>query len=327
MGHHLKRRDFVKALVAGSLSTPMLLEGLSQSILAQPKFKKIDLIWIRGQNSAIHDPGFFNIPELHEFINKFFDIVPLSKIGNRKLNKKNKPILMVSGSINRENRTIEKLRNIVSRTRLVILLGNEACYGAKDIDNWIHFDKELLLPDRIPHIKLPGVPVSARQVLGTLNHLVLFGIPKLDVERRPKMFFNKLICDRCEYRSNFEKGDFLSYYGEKEGCLYLLGCKGPIVKNSCPVDHWNETNQWCVKAGSPCTACSESSYPDNSGLGLYGQVSSNIAGVNSKMVQHTDNIIKGTLAMTVAGIVIHAGTRKSSSPVEIKMKQPFRGED
>lgn len=327
MRHLLKRRDFVKAILAGTLSIPLLLEGLSQSIQAQPRFEKKDLIWLKGQSSSIHEPGYWNIPEMHEFIYKFFNVFPASTLDNLKNEINDKAIIMVSGLLEREDHNIINLKRIISNARIVLLLGNEACYGLNDTDNWILLDKELLLPEGIPFIKLPGFPVSARHILGTLNHLILFGVPELDVERRPLMFFNKIICDRCEYRSNFEKGDFLSYYGEKEGCLYLLGCKGPVVKNSCPIDYWNETNQWCVKVGSPCTGCSESVFPDHSGLGMYGQISSEIAGVNSNLVQHAEKITKGALAITASGLLIHAVTRRGDSKVEIQMNQTYKDEN
>ena len=325
MNQLLKRREFLKKMIAGTISSPLLLDSLTQAIQAQPSYQKKELIWLRGLNSSIHEQGYWNIPEFYAFFHKFFSLLQMSELKSSRKDKKKKQIVLIEGLLAQDDDKLKNAKTIIANARVVLLVGNEACYG--NDKNWVTIDQDILLPSGTPFIKLPGMPASARHILGTLNHLVLFGIPELDVEHRPMMFFNKSICERCEYRSNYETGDFLTYFGEKEGCLYLLGCKGPVVKNTCPVDHWNETNQWCVSVGSPCTGCSDSSYPEHAGLGLYGQISSEVAGVNSKIVRYAENAIKATVAATASGILIHAVTRKGTPPVEIQMDQKYRDED
>jgi hydrogenase small subunit len=97
----------------------------------------------------------------------------------------------------------------------------------------------------------------------------LFGIPELDENLRPKVFYTKVIHENCERRSYFEQGVFASDYSE-EGCMYQLGCKGPVSHCDVSLRGWNNGVNWCVRSGSPCIGCTEPDYPDFSGGGLYG---------------------------------------------------------
>ena len=54
----------------------------------------------------------------------------------------------------------------------------------------------------------------------------------------------------------FDTGRFAKKPGD-EGCLYLLGCKGPMTYADCPDRLWNAGTNWCVGAGAPCTGCAE----------------------------------------------------------------------
>ena len=56
-------------------------------------------------------------------------------------------------------------------------------------------------------------------------------------------------------------GKFAKSFGEP-GCLYELGCKGPVTYADCPKRMWNSGTNWCVGAGSPCHGCVEPDFPD-----------------------------------------------------------------
>lgn len=111
-----------------------------------------------------------------------------------------------------------------------------------------------------PVINIPGCPPHPDWMLGTVVHLLKFGMPELDAHRRPKMFFGSCVHDLCGRRDSFDKGRFAAKLTER-GCLYKLGCKGPMAFADCPKRLFNGTN-WCVSANSPCIACVQPEFPD-----------------------------------------------------------------
>ncbi len=118
-------------------------------------------------------------------------------------------------------------------------------------------------------INIPGCPPHPDWVIGTIAHVLLFGLPELDSELRPTVFFKNVIHENCERRAYFEQGTFAKDYSE-EGCLFELGCKGPIAHCDVSLRGWNNGVNWCVRSGGPCYACTEPTYPDHEGAGLYG---------------------------------------------------------
>jgi len=115
-----------------------------------------------------------------------------------------------------------------------------------------------------PVINIPGCPPHPDWFVGAVASLLLFGMPRaedVDVLRRPKRFFGGLIHESCPRRADFEAGKFARAIGEP-GCLYELGCRGPITSADCPERMFNSAINWCIKAGSPCMGCVEPEFPD-----------------------------------------------------------------
>ncbi len=115
-----------------------------------------------------------------------------------------------------------------------------------------------------PVINVPGCPPHPDWLVGTIAMVLLNGLPSpddLDGALRPKAFYGKLIHDNCPRRAYFDSGQFAKYTGEP-GCLYELGCKGPVTYADCPLRLWNNGVNWCVGAGSPCIGCVEPGFPD-----------------------------------------------------------------
>ena len=65
----------------------------------------------------------------------------------------------------------------------------------------------------------------------------------------------------CQRRADFDAARFAANFGEP-GCLYELGCKGPVTFADCPTRMWNSGTNWCIGAGSPCHGCVEPDFPD-----------------------------------------------------------------
>lgn len=112
-----------------------------------------------------------------------------------------------------------------------------------------------------PVINLPGCPAHPDWMTGTFSHLLLYGLPELDAYNRPKLFYGKTIHELCQRRQQFEDGVFAAFPGE-EGCLYRVGCKGPVTHADCPSRQWNHYVNWPVKAGTPCIGCASPHFPD-----------------------------------------------------------------
>lgn len=110
-------------------------------------------------------------------------------------------------------------------------------------------------------IKLPGCPCHPDWVVGTVAHLVGFGKPELDSEGRPILFYGTTIHDNCTRRGFFDKGIFAKKFGE-DGCMFKLGCRGPVTKTDCPRRKWNGYVNWPVQDNTNCIGCANSRFPD-----------------------------------------------------------------
>jgi hydrogenase small subunit len=115
-----------------------------------------------------------------------------------------------------------------------------------------------------PLINIAGGPPHPDWFVGTVASIIMNGLPKaedLDDFLRPKLFYGKLIHENCPRRAYFDEGKFAKKFGD-EGCLYELGCKGPITHADCPIRHWNSGTNWVIGAGAPCNGCSQPEFPN-----------------------------------------------------------------
>ena len=115
-----------------------------------------------------------------------------------------------------------------------------------------------------PVVNIPGCPPHPDWFVGTLANILLFGLPKpedLDELGRPKAFYGQLIHENCQRRAYYDENKFAKKIGDP-GCLYELGCKGPVTYADCPTRLWNNGVSWCIGGGSPCMGCVEAGFPD-----------------------------------------------------------------
>lgn len=110
-------------------------------------------------------------------------------------------------------------------------------------------------------VKVPGCPGHPEWVIGTIAHLVYFGLPELDEQGRPVIFYGITIHDRCSRRSYFDKGIFADNLGAVE-CMFKLGCRGPITRTDCPIRKWNDHTNWPIGDNTPCIGCARQGFPD-----------------------------------------------------------------
>ncbi len=115
-----------------------------------------------------------------------------------------------------------------------------------------------------PVVNIPGCPSHPDWFVGTVAGILLGGLPKpeeLDEFRRPKLFFGSLIHENCPRRAYYDEKKFAKKLGEP-GCLYEVGCKGPVTYADCPLRLWNGGVNWCIGNNSPCIGCCEPGFPD-----------------------------------------------------------------
>ena len=115
-----------------------------------------------------------------------------------------------------------------------------------------------------PVVNIPGCPPHPDWIVGTVASILLKGLPTaadLDDNLRPLAFYGKLIHENCPRRAYFDEGKFAKKFGD-EGCLYELGCKGPITYADCPLRKWNSGTNWVIGAGAPCNGCTQPEFPD-----------------------------------------------------------------
>jgi len=105
-----------------------------------------------------------------------------------------------------------------------------------------------------PGIRLPGCPAHPDWVVGTLVHVLAFGLPELDAYARPTQFYGRLIHDQCPRFPDYERERFADSFAD-EGCLFKLGCMGANTHADCTTRMWNGGVNSCIHAGAPCIGC------------------------------------------------------------------------
>jgi hydrogenase small subunit len=115
-----------------------------------------------------------------------------------------------------------------------------------------------------PVINISGCPPHPDWMIGTIADVLINGLPtedKLDDALRPKAFFGELIHDNCPRRGFFDAGQFAKKTSDP-GCLYEIGCKGPVTYADCPTRKWNNGVSWCIGSGAQCIGCVEPDFHD-----------------------------------------------------------------
>ena len=104
-------------------------------------------------------------------------------------------------------------------------------------------------------LNCPGCPVHPDSLVGTLAYVAGKGYPSVNPELlTPDMMYKHSVHDDCPRFHYWQKNAFAEQFGD-EGCLFKLGCLGPLSHTNCPQRQWNGGVNWCIRAGAPCIAC------------------------------------------------------------------------
>jgi hydrogenase small subunit len=162
----------------------------------------------------------------------------------------------------------ELLPPVLEKAKTVMTVGTCASFGgvpaaegnATGAVSLRHFMERSGMKVKGRLINCPGCPVHPQSVLGTLAYLAAGKWPNLNPELlTPDLYYKNSVHDECPRFHHWEKHEFASQFGE-EGCLFNLGCLGPLSHTNCPRRQWNGGVNWCIRAGSPCTGCTSETF-------------------------------------------------------------------
>lgn len=268
--------------------TARRLSEEAREILKNQSTRKINAIWLEvtGCSGNIisllnsENPGLYDI--LKDIVNFTFNNTLMGAEGEFAFEKfletlDTEFILLVDGAVStKENglytivanykgkliTALEAIKMAGEKAKYVVAVGTCASYGgisaAKPNPSESKSVQEVLSR---PVIRLPGCPCHPDWVVGTIAHLIGYGVPELDEEGRPLLFYGVTIHDNCTRRGFFDKGIFAQKFGE-EGCMFKLGCRGPVTKVDCPRRKWNGYVNWPIGVNTNCIGCAQPRFPD-----------------------------------------------------------------
>lgn len=105
-----------------------------------------------------------------------------------------------------------------------------------------------------PLLRVPGCPVHPDWLVGVVVHTLKFGLPPLDGLGRPLAYYGRTLHEQCPRFNDYEREVFARTFGD-DGCLFKLGCAGPITYTDCNLRSWNGGVNSCIRAGAPCIGC------------------------------------------------------------------------
>lgn len=232
-----------------------LLDGEDSDILYFMK----EMVNLRFYNTIMADQGEIAYRQILDTLNSGEDLI-LIVCGAIPLNEKCAIVARYEG---KQISALEALKNISSKANYIISAGTCASFGGPtagkpNVSNAVDVSKALR-NNKV--INVPGCPVHPIWILGTLAYILSFGMPKLDNQKRPTIFFGTTIHDNCPRRSYFDNQVFARKFGDKE-CMFKLGCRGPITKTQCPINRWNNSDNWPIGENTTCIGCASKGFPD-----------------------------------------------------------------
>ncbi|MFH1287340.1 MAG: hydrogenase small subunit [bacterium] len=290
----INRREFVKLCLQSGVALSALPEIFNALVLARESNPCV--IWLQGASCSGCSVSLLNsvhpkVKEvLLEIISLKFHQNLMAGTGDGAVNLLNKIpeefngkfLLVVEGSIptaenglycsigeieGKPETMAGWMKKTAPRAKAVIAAGTCAAYGGIPAGNpnptgaigVSSFFKENGI--KTPLINIPGCPSHPDWFIGTLTHVLLYGVPSLDRNLRPKMFFSNEIHENCPRHSYYAEDEFAKKFGDK-GCLYELGCKGMVTKADCYKRLWNNKSNWCIGSGGICAGCVEPDFLD-----------------------------------------------------------------
>jgi len=291
----VNRRDFLKICAAiGTAATIELYSAdirdiFTQAIEVHAQGDNVRVIWLAGAQDTGCTVSLLqgSDPDLIDVITKFrlqIDfhqtlMIPEGEAAMKRLedvvnDKSRVDVLIMEGAIpegyfctvgeiDGQPVPIEDwVKQIGGRAKYNIAVGQCAAYGgipaAKPNPTNCRSLSEVL-PDKTV-INIPGCPPNPDWMTLAFAQ-ALQGLPiELDDVGRPAAIFKETVHEGCPLLGYYEEGVFAKTL-DGPGCLYKVGCKGPLARADCTVRRWNQGLNSCTTAGG-CKACVEKGWPD-----------------------------------------------------------------
>lgn len=286
------RRDFLeglyRGLVAMGVGGLVSFEDLARAA-ALPVAQKPKLVWLHGSSCSGCSVSFLNstsIPVL-DIVTKFVDLVyhpdissatghQVEQLLDRVADDKTPTVFLFEGGIPEglpeacvmaERPIGAWVERLVPHARAAIAVGTCATRGgiagmpgtltgSTSLEGYI--ERRGI---ETPVVSIPGCPVKPEHIVYVLLHLIQKGeLPPLDERHRPLAQFGHTVHERCIYYASFQEKRFARFIGD-DGCLFKLGCQGPITRNDCLVRGHNDNINTCIRAGHPCVGCASDRFP------------------------------------------------------------------
>jgi len=291
------RREFMRmggqlalAMGLGAGAAPRIAEGLEELAAGAAP-----VIWLQGQSCSGCSVSFLNsrapspFAVLTQYISLRFHSTLSTATGHLAMEVLHKSIeagghfLVVEGAIPAgmpracvmgEEPMADLVKAAAQKAKAVVAVGTCASFGgipaAENNPTGAMGAPAFLQKEGIatPAIRLPGCPAHPDWLVGTLAHVLKVGLPELDKEARPVMFYGRLIHDQCPRFSDYERERFAAKFSD-DGCLFKLGCLGVATHADCTYRHWNRGANTCIKAGAPCIGCASPAFAAKADLPFY----------------------------------------------------------
>ncbi len=288
----LTRREFLRlggviaaATGLGAIEARALAEGLERLATGAPR-----VVWLQGQSCSGCSISLLNTdqPGPAELLTDYISLVFHQNVGAAQGGDVRKVLeqvgeagdyfLVVEGSVpagmpeacELAGRHFEDwLLPLARDAAAVVAVGTCACFGgipaaegnptgAVGVADFLRANG--IAPEgRV--VNCPSCPAHPNSIVGTLAYAAANGYPPVD-ERllTPKMFYSQSTHDDCPRFHYYNKHEFAQHFGDSEGCLFKLGCLGPLTRTECPRRQWNGGVNWCIRAGAPCIGCSSDQF-------------------------------------------------------------------
>ena len=171
----------------------------------------------------------------------------------------------------------QQLRRVARQAKAVVAVGACSSFGgvpgAEGNPTGAIFAGAFLKKEglRLPLVNIPGCPPHPDWMVGTIVHLLRYGVPELDAYQRPLNFFRHTIHEQCPRFQQYERKEFAKNFGD-DGCLFKLGCQGPVTNADCTVRRWNSGVSDCIDSGGGCIGCTSPDFPRKKDFPMYYEV-------------------------------------------------------
>ena len=294
------RRDFLKmgSFLAASAMLPAHFEkvfaaGLENMAMDTP------VLWVQGQSCSGDSVSLLNScdPEPFELLTRYISLVLHQTVGaaqgqtfmdvlDRAAEGKGY-FLVIEGSIPLSmpkacmigDRTLERiLLDLIPGAKAVLAVGTCAAFGgipaAEGNQTGAGSVKDFMETHNLPWkqklLHCPACPTHPKSIIGTLAYLAAKGYPEVDPDLLvPKLFYGRSTHDNCPRYHYFERKIFAQHFGDPKGCMFKLGCLGPLTYTECPYRQWNGGVNWCIRASAPCIGCSSPDFAKRKDMPFY----------------------------------------------------------